>query len=271
MGLFSGIIDAISGGSSGGIIPAVIGGVSSLLGQQSANDTNVDIANQNNATSIELANTAYQRKVKDLTAAGLNPALAYINGSGGGASGAAVPNLQQARVENSASSATQGALSAMQQSLIGSQIATQQSQADLNSATAAKVRAETPGSVASSGQRQLDLDIATANKIDKIFTNQKILEADRGEAITRSLKASNDWNTINYLNDYASANGFRNFEEGMKSLDFRNKFQANYLQSNEIPKSDAEAAKASTAFGKYVSPYIGDAKSLSSIVAPILH
>jgi hypothetical protein len=136
MGLFSGLVSSIAG-------PA-IGGLLGLAGQSSANKANAQLASEANATSIDLANTAHQREVKDLIAAGLNPMLSYHT------SGSATPQLHVAKMENTADSASRSAsaasnvgLNAMQQALMRSQIDTQESQADLNSASAAKVRAET--------------------------------------------------------------------------------------------------------------------------------
>lgn len=79
-----------------------------LQAQQQQNQQNIAIAAMNNATQIDMANTAHQREIKDLRAAGLNPLL---SAQGGGAS---VPQLQQAslrapQMDNPVSNATQSA------------------------------------------------------------------------------------------------------------------------------------------------------------------
>lgn len=56
--------------------------------QADANAINWEIARANNATQIEMANTAHQREVRDLRAAGLNPILSA------GGNGSSVPTLQ---------------------------------------------------------------------------------------------------------------------------------------------------------------------------------
>lgn len=55
-----------------------------------ANAINWDIARTNNATQIEMANTAHQREVRDLRLAGLNPILSA------GGNGSSTPTLQGA-------------------------------------------------------------------------------------------------------------------------------------------------------------------------------
>lgn len=65
-------------------IPAVaslIGAGMQHAGQMNTNQKSEDLANQNNAWTANMANTAYQRQFTDMRAAGINPILAMGNGA----------------------------------------------------------------------------------------------------------------------------------------------------------------------------------------------
>jgi len=88
------------------IATLAIGGLG-YLGQQDTNSANAAMSQQQMDFQERMSNTAYQRQVKDMEAAGLNSMLAYIKGGG-----ASSPSGSMATYQNPVSAGAQVATSA---------------------------------------------------------------------------------------------------------------------------------------------------------------
>ena len=269
MGLFTGIVKAVAGpiGSViGGPVGGAIGsGIAGVLGAEEANDQRVASSREQMAFQERMSNTAHQREVKDLAAAGLNPMLSAR------LFGASSPAGSMPVVENSSTSAETASTNAMNRALIAAQIKTAESQAALNSAQAAKVVEETQQVHSESGLKAIDLEIAT--QLRDLGLSSKVAssrsEAEIGEFLVRRIRSSMDYNAQEELNTAARSRGFGSWEAMVKDVAYRQALMDYSISSAQLPKEQALGDFYKTPFGKEVAPYLSSAESIGRMVGGV--
>lgn len=158
-------------GKQRGFWGALIGAGAGLLGGMLANESRADESSTNREFQERMSNTAYQRGMRDMRLAGLNPMLAYSQG------GASVPTGSMASFENVGASAMAGYQGY------------QQAEAQMQSSAAAAQQADTQAAVG----------VATVNKIEQEISNLKSTK-DQVEATVKVLaeeyqnKIKEGWN-----------------------------------------------------------------------------
>lgn len=150
---------------------AIIGGVISARGQRSANQANIGLSREQMEWEERMSNTAVQRRVADLKAAGLNPMLAYNDV-------ASTPSYQTANVENEGAPMGHGVASAAQAYVENRQLMAQtkvaEAQARKTEAEATVIEAEVPYSAANAKWKAE----AIRESFDKLAHEVHILEID---------------------------------------------------------------------------------------------
>lgn len=205
--------------AAAGMISAGIAGGASLIGGRKSNTANAKEAQKNRDFQEDMSNTSYQRAVKDMRAAGINPMLAAKTG------GASTPGGSQAQQSDEISPAVSSALQARQVSAgvekMDADTSVSHEQANLTREQARQeqlkndafefyineIKSRTEANTASAGQSRAQTNFINeqVNKVGHEISNiqQNIKESDaRINAMAQTIKESNARiNAMNVDND----------------------------------------------------------------------
>lgn len=253
-------------------ISAIGAGVSALgsfFGQQSANaanakeaakarDFNAAEAEKNRQFQDRMSSSSWQRGVKDIEAAGLNPALAYGQGGASSPSGstgsASAPHLESSlgagvsSAQRALSMAAQVEQMKAQKAATAAQVSESLARADLTRAQGEQVRLMMAP--------QLNEVLARTSLAGESATRQKY----EASFLMNSIPARTALLQAQWESSMASAQATRAL------LPIRGT-QADLLRLS-LPRAKNEAEAAKTWWGGNVSPYLNDAKAVTNIFTP---
>jgi len=176
---------------------SLLGNVLGFAGQGDANRTNIKLGREQMAFQERMSNTSYQRAVKDMGAAGLNPMLAYSQG-GASAPVGSMPQVQNAAAQfsNSAGQAVQ-VMQGIQQAM-ATEAGTQKLKAETD-----KVKSETLDNqlhaarlIQETRQMGADTDLKEQEHNRRVYSNpiqNMIMELDRQIKESSAKREAGTW------------------------------------------------------------------------------
>jgi len=216
----------------GAVAGAAIGAASSAFGQKKANDANKKLAREQMAWEERMSNTAHQREVSDLRAAGLNPILSGTGGMGASTPSGTTGAPQQNEV-SSAVDAMEKMGSAFQKLAEAQYTANAKTAATEAAGTASTAAAHHSTASAREASTRADLNLSNINLNDNQIKNlqQTLKNLEQTEKLTRAQTS------LTYTQAAQGRATINNLQEQFKDLKMKGDISASeYGRLMEITK-----------------------------------
>lgn len=229
-------------------IASLASGVAGFLGQQSTNASNRDLAAENTAFQERMSNTAYQRQVKDLEAAGLNPMLAYIKGGG-----ASTPSGTVLPMQNAIAAGTSSAESAARSSKVGYEVENISADSILKRANAFLTESQQSLNFASADEKRTRIGFME-NQVEKIKAEIKNIPAE-GDRLIAAAKQLTEAAKLSQLQQGTEV-------QRAKQMQW---MAVKTMIEGDLLSLDKEAILKAENFGKEFAQYKGVIDALTSL------
>lgn len=259
---------------------AVAAAAVSALGNAASGSSAKNASRDQMSWQTMMSNTAHQREVSDLRAAGINPILSAKLGGASTPSGSSyqTPNIGDAAVKGY-EAGTNVSLQKAATAKTVQDTAVSATQADLNKAQKAKAEAEKAAIEVNAARTAFDLErdkyLQTEYRSWDNAGSRDVVSTK--ESDLRSFYIEQEYDARHQLDALATRKGFKNFMHAIQDTEFRQQLQNLALGTQTLMQRGLDTNRLSalsdfygSSFGRDVAPYLGSAGQASGIASDVL-